>query len=89
MLKDEIVVGGEYAAKVSGKLTTLVVEHVEERKLTGLRTPMIRYVCRNKTTGREVVCKSAAKFRREIRQLPLTLTEELVQVTKEYLVSGE
>ena len=91
MLQNEIVVGGEYVAKVSGKLTTLVVEKIEthvEGNLKG-RRKITSYVCRNKQTGREVVCKSAARFRQEIRQLPLILTEELVQVTQEYLRSGE
>jgi hypothetical protein len=55
----EIAVGGEYVAKVSGRLVALRVEACGDDPRTGRR----RWRCTSLATGREVVVKSAQRFR--------------------------
>ena len=78
MKSNEIKVGGRYIAKVSNKLTTVVVQDIEKvegvsyttRDFLGSTSRVVRrsgwrYYCENVRTGRIVVFRSAAKFRRE------------------------
>ena len=71
MKAKDIVVGGKYTAKVSGKLTTVRVDEIREvdrqcmsgglRSLAGKTEG--RYDVTNLTTGRKTTFRSAAKFR--------------------------
>jgi hypothetical protein len=55
----EIEVGGEYVAKVSGRLVALRVESFDDDPRTGRR----RWRCASLATGREVSVWSAQRFR--------------------------
>jgi hypothetical protein len=59
MKADEIKIGGYYIAKVSNNLTVVRVQDRPYGSKSG-------YLCINMKTGREVVFKSAAKFRKEV-----------------------
>ena len=67
MKKDEIKVGGYYTAKVSGKITTVRVDAIQDDEN---RMPYYRGGCRydvtNLATGRKITFRSAAKFRSEM-----------------------
>lgn len=68
MLKDEIVVGGLYTAKISNKLTTVRVDNIREdglrMRLGGRSTGRATYYdVTNTRTGRKTTFRSAAKFR--------------------------
>ena len=67
MKKNEIVVGGKYTAKVSGKLTTVrvdAVRHLDQPQLGGYRgRNETVYDVTNLATGRKTTFHSAAKFR--------------------------
>ena len=63
MKKNEIVVGGLYRAKVSGKLTTVRVDDIREDEGFGTRKASTRYDLTNLVTGRKTTFRSAAKFR--------------------------
>ncbi len=63
MRKSEIKVGGHYRAKVSGKLTTVRVERIGEAY-----NGRTRYDVTNLTTGRNIMFRSAAKFRAEVKE---------------------
>ncbi len=63
MKAKDIVVGGKYTAKVSGKLVTVLVQQIYERSNYNGRTTAC-YQCKNLDTGRELTFRSAAKFRR-------------------------
>lgn len=78
MLKNEIVVGGVYRARVSGNIVDVKVCEIVESEgrkqysrpdyfgMVATRTirAKVRYRCINLATNREIVVKSAAKFRR-------------------------
>lgn len=79
MKKKEIVVGRRYVAKVGGKITTVRVNEIVEinpvsnaSRLLGARRRQTTtsYRCTNLSTGREVAFRSAAKFHREITNVP-------------------
>ena len=58
MKAKDIVVGGKYVAKVSGRLTTVRVDDIR----LGYRDNRVYHVT-NLTTGRKTIFRSAAKFR--------------------------
>ena len=64
MKKKDIEIGRRYAAKVSGKLATVRI--VRESPYGG-------WDAMNTATGRKVRIKTAARLRRQIRQLPKNL----------------
>lgn len=75
MKANEIVIGGTYIAKVSGKLVRVRVielECIEQRTYVGLLGNKVvfrarqRFLCDNLDTGRRVTFKTAAKFRRAV-----------------------
>jgi DNA helicase II / ATP-dependent DNA helicase PcrA len=61
MKSSEIVVGGEYVAKVNDKLTTVRVEAVQQ--VQGFKREETRYDVLNLKTGKRTTFRSAAKFR--------------------------
>lgn len=66
MKKAEIVVGGHYTAKVSGKLVTVRVDAIrDEYRSRGLYDNQLAtfYDVTNLSTGRKTTFRSAAKFR--------------------------
>lgn len=67
MTKSEIKVGGRYVAKVSGNMTTVRVDAIDERSDWKGRTTTI-YRVTNLKTGRNTTFRSAAKFRRQVNQ---------------------
>ena len=58
----DIKMGGLYTARVNGKKTTVSVDQITCYRPLGYARKFTRYVCTNKTTGRVVVIRSAAKF---------------------------
>lgn len=64
MVQSEIVVGGRYTAKVSNVLTTVIVNRIEPVGGSSYRRAFTRYHCVNEKTGRKIVIRSAAKFRK-------------------------
>jgi hypothetical protein len=65
MKKDDIVEGGTYTAKVSGRLVTVrIVRRVET--FNGRRRGTA-YVAINLSTGRELHLRSAARLRRAVQ----------------------
>lgn len=85
MKAKEIKVGGRYAAKVSGKLTTVRVDAIREiARVCGTnydgsrkcRDAMI-YDVTNLATGRRTTFRSAQKFRGEASEKPKTATDLL------------
>ncbi len=74
MKKSEIVVGGIYVAKVSGKLTKVRVDHIREYEgyTTGesywktTHPSQTRYVVTNLATRRQTTFRSATKFRSKV-----------------------
>lgn len=60
MKKDEIRVGGLYEAKVNGRYTTVRVDDICENSTHP-------YTVTNLSTGRQIMFRSAAKFRREVK----------------------
>lgn len=93
MKKAEIVVGGIYVAKVSGKLTKVRVDEIREvdrqcmsgglRSLEGKTET--RYDVTNLTTGRQTTFRSAAKFRSEVKPVAETPAMNLKGAEREYL----
>ena len=76
MLAKDIKVGKVYRARVSGVMTTVKVNSIEEKqgfKVSGRTFKAgTRYMCTNTVTGKTVTIKSAAKFRGEaLAALPL------------------
>lgn len=67
MTRKEIKVGGHYIAKVSGNLTTVRVDAIEERTDWKGRADTV-YRVTNLATGRHTTFRSAAKFRRQVKQ---------------------
>lgn len=65
MKKSWIKVGGNYVAKVSGKLTTVRVDAISEGTDSFGRQSKMRYDCTNLATGRKVTFRSSQKFREE------------------------
>ena len=57
MKKDEIIIGGIYVAKVSGKLTPVRVLQV---------SPYGGFDAVNTTTGRQIRVRTAARLRRPV-----------------------
>lgn len=87
MKAEDIKVDGLYSVKLHGTFTVVRVKKVEVKetvKYTGKTFGVTRtfpkkthYVCLNTTTNREVIIKSAAKFRRvahpsEVKQKPIS-----------------
>ena len=67
MKAKDIVVGGKYTAKVSGKLTTVRVDQIRARGPIGcVARETVVYDVTNLTTGRKLTFHSAAKFRRVV-----------------------
>jgi hypothetical protein len=67
MKKAEIVVGGTYTAKVSGKLVTVRVDAKRERFDFRDRSSTV-YDVTNLSTGRKTTFRSATKFRAEVNR---------------------
>ena len=69
MKAKDIQIGRTYLMKVSGNIVPVTVLRIEEKysesNFIGRTTK--QYVCRNNTTGRECVTRSASKFRREVQ----------------------
>lgn len=74
MKKEQIVVGGRYLAKVSGRLVTVRVDEIRETETRHYPTvygtsrtikSSTRYDVTNLVTGRHTTFRSAAKFQRE------------------------
>ncbi len=64
MKAKEIVVGGKYVARISGKLTTVRVDQIRARGPIGrVARETIVYDVTNLSTGRKTTFRSAAKFR--------------------------
>lgn len=68
MKMSDIVVGGIYTAKVSNNVVEVEVLTINEREGNVYRKGGTTYTCKNLKTGREVLIKSAAKFREEVKQ---------------------
>lgn len=70
MKKGDVVVGGIYEAKVSGKLVPLLVLGTEKHGRIVCRGGVTRtetievFVCKNLVTGRFIRVRSASRFRR-------------------------
>lgn len=62
MKKDEITVGGQYLAKINGKIVTVRVDNTHTTSLGAGKTTTY-YDVTNLRTGRKTVFRSAAKFR--------------------------
>jgi len=62
MKTTQIEVGRTYQAKVSGVLVPLTVLSIDVRETWGGKSAK-RYRCHNERTGREIVVKSAQRFR--------------------------
>ncbi len=60
----EIVIGGVYAAKVSGKVQPVKVEKLVQ--VFGSNGSRTFYTCRNIKTGREITVKSPMRFRYKV-----------------------
>jgi len=81
--KGEIEVGTVYRVRLHGKFTDVKVDSIDEvvaRRVVnfGMTVKMTHrtvYNCTNQTTGRQVVIKSAAKFRRIVS--PTTIAQEI------------
>jgi len=67
MKKSEIRVGGEYAAKVAGNLTTVRVDRIEDYDSNYFGKSGTCYHVTNLRTGRKTTFRSAAKFRCEVK----------------------
>ena len=76
MKKNEIKTGETYLAKVSGKLVRVKVNEIVEQNRYGGKS-VTRYQCINTATGREIVVKSAARFR---SVAPLKLSGGQIQI---------
>ena len=64
MRASQVKIGETYIARVSGNLVPIkVLEEVQSFTFSGKRKTNFR--CRNERTGREIVVKSAAKFRQQ------------------------
>jgi hypothetical protein len=61
----DVHIGGIYVAKVSGKLTKV---RLDEEHWFGTRRS--GWLATNMTTGRQIHIRSAAKLRKEVRQIP-------------------
>src|SRR5688572_4524638 len=71
MKKSEIVQGGHYIARVSGKLTTVRVDAIRETQSYRAHhphTPTTMYDVTNLATGRKTTFRSAQKFRRAVTE---------------------
>lgn len=66
MRKSEIKVGGNYVAKVSGSATIVRVESIVPVYDPFAKRMANRYHCTNLRSGRAVVAKSAARFRKAV-----------------------
>lgn len=77
MKKNQIVVGGHYLAKVSGRITTVRVDAIRETssyRANQPYTPVTRYDVTNLATGRRTTFRSAAKFRGPAKPIPTVTT---------------
>ncbi len=64
MKQKDIIAGLTYTAMVSGKLQPLNVKSIQQ--IFNGKREVTRYRCVNLNTGREVIVKSAAKFRTRV-----------------------
>ena len=69
MKKQDIETGGQYVAKVSGKLVTVRVTNIYRRWDTYSDRGVIQYDCINEATGRQIIVKSARRFRCKSRKV--------------------
>ena len=68
MKKSEIVIGGHYTARVSGKFTTVRVDAINDRANgPSYKTYATHYNVTNLATGRKTTFRSAARFRSEAK----------------------
>ena len=75
MKKSDIKIGGHYQARISGKMTTVRVDHIRDVLATGGADKSgLMYDVTDLATGRPATFHSAAKFRGEI-----SLTGRLVK----------
>lgn len=68
MKKADIVVGGKYSAKVSGRIVTVRVDAIRERPATATFRGRTVFDVTNLDTGRKLTFDSAAKFRGEVKE---------------------
>lgn len=66
MKQSEIKVGGLYIAKVSNQFVTVRVDEIKKREKNIYRRGGTYYSVTNMKTGRNVVFRSATKFRRPV-----------------------
>jgi len=84
MKKSEIVVGGNYIAKVSGRLVTVRVDAIREASLSDYSFRMnngFRYDVTNLLTDRKTTFRSAAKFR-QVASLQQAAQAEIAYLVK-------
>lgn len=62
MKTSDLQIGNVYNARVSGKVTTVVVDNIVTSRPLGYSRKVTRVVCTNQATGRVVTFRSAAKF---------------------------
>jgi len=65
MKSNEVEVGNRFTMKVSGNIVSVRVLEIYEVG-GGLMRTAKRYRCRSEKTGREIIVKSAAKFRAKL-----------------------
>lgn len=63
MKKDQIVVGGLYAARVSGRIVTVRVDNIRELVVSNDYRGKTVYDVTNLDTGRKLTFQSCQKFR--------------------------
>lgn len=82
MKKSEIKVGGFYWAKVTGVLTTVRVDRIEQVHYKGTHGHTVtRYACVNMATDKKVFMRSAMRFYREsVNTLPKKRVENLQNI---------
>lgn len=84
MKTSDIRVGGIYTAKVSNSVVEMEVLSINKRKGNTYRKGGTTYTCKNLKTSREVLIKSAAKFRGEVKPLTEEQKTHNAQVVKDW-----
>jgi hypothetical protein len=63
MKKNQIIVGGIYFAKVSGRIVRVSVNEIRQNQINWDNRKQTRYYCTNLSTDRPLIIKSALRFR--------------------------
>lgn len=67
----DIIIGGRYTAKVSGKIVAVRVRDIDTvflQRGNGKPRKTTRYYCINEATGNQICVKSAQRFRARLGQ---------------------